>query len=72
MPAQALTAIALNRFGLGARPGEDPPSDPAAWLEEQLTTETPRALRQTAAASILRTLFAVTGTKKAMEGFIRG
>ncbi|NLS28981.1 hypothetical protein S2M10_39950 [Sphingomonas sp. S2M10] len=29
-------SIALNRFGLGARPGEDPGADPRAWLEQQL------------------------------------
>jgi len=28
-------AIALNRFGLGARPDEDAPSDPKAWLGGQ-------------------------------------
>ena len=31
------TAIALNRFGLGARPDEQPPDDPRAWLTEQFT-----------------------------------
>jgi len=25
-------AIALNRFGLGARPDDTPPSQPKAWL----------------------------------------
>lgn len=29
-------SIALNRFGLGARPGEDPGADPRAWLGQQL------------------------------------
>ncbi len=29
-------AIALNRFGLGARPDEAAPADPAAWLHAQL------------------------------------
>ncbi|WP_010542874.1 DUF1800 domain-containing protein [Sphingomonas elodea] len=29
-------SIALNRFGLGARPGEDPGGDPRAWLDQQL------------------------------------
>jgi uncharacterized protein (DUF1800 family) len=28
-------AIALNRFGLGARLGESPPADPKAWLSAQ-------------------------------------
>jgi uncharacterized protein (DUF1800 family) len=31
------TQIALNRFGLGAKPGEVPPSNPRGWLVEQLT-----------------------------------
>ena len=29
-------AIAVNRFGLGARPGEPLPADPRGWLGEQL------------------------------------
>ena len=29
-------AIALNRFGLGARAGEAAPSDPKRWLTSQL------------------------------------
>lgn len=32
----SLPAIALNRFGLGARPDETAPSDPKAWLRAQL------------------------------------
>lgn len=32
----ASTAIALNRFGLGARPDEPAPSDPRAWLLAQI------------------------------------
>ena len=28
-------AIALNRFGLGARPGDAPPADPQRWLLDQ-------------------------------------
>ena len=37
MPAQTLspTAIALNRFGLGARPDDAPPADPQRWLVDQ-------------------------------------
>jgi len=31
----AATAIALNRFGLGARSSEPPPTDPKAWLLNQ-------------------------------------
>jgi uncharacterized protein (DUF1800 family) len=30
------TTIALNRFGLGARPDDRPPADPRRWLLEQL------------------------------------
>ena len=30
-------SIALNRFGLGARPDEAAPADPKAWLRDQLT-----------------------------------
>jgi uncharacterized protein (DUF1800 family) len=30
------SAIALNRFGLGARGGETPPADPKSWLQSQL------------------------------------
>lgn len=29
------TVVALNRFGLGARPGEVPPADPRRWLVDQ-------------------------------------
>jgi uncharacterized protein (DUF1800 family) len=29
-------AIAMNRFGLGARPGETPPANPRAWLRAQM------------------------------------
>jgi uncharacterized protein (DUF1800 family) len=43
MPDQvnAAAAIALNRFGLGARPGEAPPADPAGWLKGQLEAYEP-------------------------------
>jgi uncharacterized protein (DUF1800 family) len=43
MPDQvnAAAAIALNRFGLGARPGEAPPADPAGWLRDQLEAYEP-------------------------------
>ncbi len=36
------TAIALNRFGLGARPGDAPPADPRRWLKAQMTGFEPR------------------------------
>lgn len=35
-------AIALNRFGMGARPGDAVSSDPRAWLRDQLRTFDPR------------------------------
>ena len=34
-------AVALNRFGLGARPGEAPPGDPRRWLTAQLDAYQP-------------------------------
>src|SRR5215471_4841773 len=34
-------AIALNRFGLGARPDEAVPHDPKAWLRHQLDVYDP-------------------------------
>jgi len=36
MPPMHPTAIALNRFGLGARPDDAPPADPRAWVLQQL------------------------------------
>jgi len=41
-------AIALNRFGLGARPGDTPPADPKAWLTGQFSRfqSRPQALAQ--------------------------
>jgi uncharacterized protein (DUF1800 family) len=42
------TTIALNRFGLGARPTDQPPSDPKRWLLQQMGSfePRPRALAQ--------------------------
>jgi uncharacterized protein (DUF1800 family) len=34
-------SIALNRFGLGARPGDPPPGDPRRWLLSQLEAYDP-------------------------------
>lgn len=34
-------AIALNRFGLGARAGEGPPNEPKTWLTDQITAFQP-------------------------------
>ncbi|WP_156257205.1 DUF1800 domain-containing protein, partial [Sandarakinorhabdus oryzae] len=37
----SLAAIALNRFGLGARPDDPPPADPRAWLVGQISRFNP-------------------------------
>jgi uncharacterized protein (DUF1800 family) len=37
-----LPEIAVNRFGLGARPGDTPPGDPRAWLLRQFDQYDPR------------------------------
>jgi len=37
----SISAIALNRFGLGARPDEDAPGNGKAWLEHQLADYDP-------------------------------
>jgi len=34
-PVLSSAAIALNRFGLGARPGDAPPTDPRGWITGQ-------------------------------------
>lgn len=44
-------SIALNRFGLGARPDERPPSDARGWLREQLIRYDPRPAALRSAAS---------------------
>src|SRR5690349_10432906 len=36
------STIALNRFGLGGRPDDQPPSDPKRWLLQQLDRFEPR------------------------------
>jgi len=38
----AEASIALNRFGIGARPGESPPANPRAWLLDQFDLFEPR------------------------------
>lgn len=35
-------SIALNRFGIGARPDQAPPADPKAWLLDQFSRFNPR------------------------------
>ncbi|WP_050453349.1 DUF1800 domain-containing protein [Candidatus Burkholderia verschuerenii] len=39
-PQLSPAAIAVNRFGLGARPGDTLPADPRAWLIEQAQPQT--------------------------------
>jgi uncharacterized protein (DUF1800 family) len=55
-------AIALNRFGLGARAGEAAPSDPRRWLTDQLAGATyqamPPALADQPSSSTLAAEFA--------------
>ncbi|WP_017667904.1 DUF1800 domain-containing protein [Sandarakinorhabdus sp. AAP62] len=41
-PSTSLAAIALNRFGLGARPGDAAPADPRGWLLGQIGRFDPR------------------------------
>ena len=42
LPNPQAQAIALNRFGLGARPDEAPPANPKRWLIDQLDAFEPR------------------------------
>ena len=42
MTSAPSVSIALNRFGLGARPGDPPPEDPKAWLTGQFERFDPR------------------------------
>ena len=35
-------SVALNRFGLGARPDQPPPADPKAWLLAQFDKYDPK------------------------------
>jgi uncharacterized protein (DUF1800 family) len=41
LPNDNAAAIALNRFGLGARPEDTPPADPKAWLVAQFAQYQP-------------------------------
>lgn len=40
--SDAAASVALNRFGLGGRPGDDPGGDPRRWLTAQLKRFEPR------------------------------
>ena len=42
LPNPQAQAIALNRFGLGARPDEPPPADPRRWLRDQIEAFDPK------------------------------
>ncbi|CAN7744112.1 DUF1800 domain-containing protein [Caballeronia sp. LjRoot29] len=61
-PAVTPAAIALNRFGLGARAGAIAPSDPKGWLKSQLSGAsyqvTPPALGDQPSSSALAAEFA--------------
>jgi uncharacterized protein (DUF1800 family) len=46
-----LVSVALNRFGLGARPGDHVPDDPTTWLTDQFARFDPRPQPIAAAAS---------------------
>lgn len=41
LPTASADAIAMNRFGLGARPDEAPPADPQRWLLDQFARYEP-------------------------------
>ncbi|QBQ98903.1 DUF1800 domain-containing protein [Paraburkholderia pallida] len=41
LPTARAGAIAMNRFGLGARPDETPPADPPRWLLDQFARYEP-------------------------------
>ena len=57
-------AVALARFGLGARLGEAPPSDPAAWLAAQLDKPDPAAAPHPDSAAGLAALLADRRAKR--------
>lgn len=57
------TYLALNRFGLGARPADRPPGDPAAWLVGQIDAFDP-------APPSLASLPARTELAEAMVGYL--
>ena len=42
VPTSQAQAIALNRFGLGARPDQAPPTDPKRWLLDQIDAFQPQ------------------------------
>ena len=52
------TSIALNRFGLGARPDEAPPPQPRQWVQEQLgpPAPTPAPASQPDSAALVQAL----------------
>ncbi|QGZ65545.1 DUF1800 domain-containing protein [Paraburkholderia acidisoli] len=58
-PTTRAAAIALNRFGLGARPDEAPPDNPQHWLLDQLSRyePLPAAWRDEPGAVALTTRF---------------
>jgi uncharacterized protein (DUF1800 family) len=69
-PDPAAAAIAMNRFGLGARPDDEPPADPAAWLRAQLDRYDP-ASAAWAAEPDAATLFAAYAQTRQQENRAR-
>jgi uncharacterized protein (DUF1800 family) len=67
------TAIALNRFGLGARPGDAAPADPKSWLTGQFNRFQPRppALAQVPSRSKVIGQLADYVTQARMDGRAR-
>jgi uncharacterized protein (DUF1800 family) len=59
LPTARAAAIAMNRFGLGARPDEAPPAQPQRWLLDQFAryTAMPPAWRDEPGAVALATRF---------------
>lgn len=59
LPTARAAAIAMNRFGLGARPDERPPADPQRWLLDQFARyePLPAAWRDEPGAVALATRF---------------
>jgi uncharacterized protein (DUF1800 family) len=68
--AGQMTAIALNRFGIGARPSDTPPADVRDWLLDQITVAraTPTGLATFADAVAVYEPFLITRQVKKFTG----
>src|SRR5438067_1651910 len=63
-------AIALNRFGLGARPGEATPRDPRGWLRNQFgrySAASPQIASLPGSAAILTALRDAYGERRELR-----